>query len=259
MTDLDEIQRPLLPSGDNPAAQESVKDASAAGEGSRPDSQPENQSPEVDGPDSDGPGKPALPDDDEKEPEPTQGIWRALETNTKFQKIATIGGRVRASTTGLILALLVVGALALASSNPENADAGWLSPEHWRDSGAETSSSQLSDAPSTNPTPKPPRPARSTSRRRTALLPRRPPTRKALMALARLIRLPAAVVRERAPLAIPRPPRVPPTAEPIPATGLALRPLPEATLATAPKLLEPPVAPAKRSQQSRASRAGLLQ
>ena len=50
-------------------------------------------------------------------------------------------------------ALLVVGALALASSNPENADAGWLSPEHWRDSGAAASSSQLSDAPSTNPTP----------------------------------------------------------------------------------------------------------
>ena len=153
VADLDEIQRPLLPVGDNAAAQESVKDASAAGEGSRPDSQPENQSPKEDGPDSDGPGKPALPDDDEKEPEPTQGIWRALETNTKFQKIATIGGRVRASTTGLILALLVVGALALASSNPENADAGWLSPEHWRDSGAEASSSPLSDAPSTNPTP----------------------------------------------------------------------------------------------------------
>ena len=78
---------------------------------------------------------------------------RQLETNTKFQKIATIGGRVRGSTTGLILALLVVGALALASSNPENADAGWLSPEHWRDSGAEASSSPLSDAPSTNHTP----------------------------------------------------------------------------------------------------------
>ena len=153
VTDLDEIQRPLLPAGDNPAAQESVKDASAAGEGSRPDSQPEHQSPETDGPDSDGPGKPALPDDEDQEPEPTQGIWRALETNTKFQKIATIGGRVRASTTGLILALLVVGALALASSNPENGDAGWLSPEHWRDSGAAASSSQLSDAPSTNPTP----------------------------------------------------------------------------------------------------------
>ena len=153
VADLDEIQRPLLPAGDNPAAQESVKDASAAGEGSHPDSQPEHQSPEVDGPDSDGPGKPALPDEEDQEPEPTQGIWRALETNTKFQKVATIGGRVRASTTGLILALLVVGALALASSNPENADAGWLSPEHWRDSGAEASSSQLSDAPSTNPTP----------------------------------------------------------------------------------------------------------
>lgn len=156
VADLDEIQRPVLPVSDNAAAQESVKDASAAGEGSYPETKVERsadtEGAEVDGPDSDGPGKPALPDEEDQEPEPTQGIWRALETNTKFQKIATIGGRVRASTTGLILALLVVGVLALASSNPENADAGWLSPEHWRDSGKETSSSQPAEAPSTNPT-----------------------------------------------------------------------------------------------------------
>lgn len=157
VADLDEIQRPLTPPQGNTAAQESVKDASAAGEGSRPDSQPEqaaaNKPAEVDGPDSDGPGRPALPDDDDQEPEASQGVWRELEANTKFQKIATFGGRVRASTTGLVLALLVVGALTLASSNPENADAGWLSPEHWRDSGKEASSSQLSDAPSADPTP----------------------------------------------------------------------------------------------------------
>ena len=153
VADLDEIQRPVLPMGDNAAAQESVKDASAAGEGSRPDSQPAHQSPDVDGPDSDGPGKPTLPDADDQESEPSQGIWRGLETNSKFQKIATFGGRVRASTTGLILALLVVGALTLASSNPDDADAGWLSPEHWRNSGKETSSSQPAEAPSTEPTP----------------------------------------------------------------------------------------------------------
>ena len=157
VADLDEFQRPLLPASDNAAAQESVKDASVAGEGSHPETKVERSAAtkdaEPDGPDSDGPGKPALPDADDREPEPSHGVWRALETNTKFQKIATFGGRVRASTTGLVLALLVVGALALASSNPENADAGWLSPEHWRDSGKEASSSQLSDAPSANPTP----------------------------------------------------------------------------------------------------------
>ena len=157
VADLDELQRPLTPPQGNTAAQESVKDASTAGEGHHPETKVERGAAtadaEVDGPASDGPGKPALPDADDQEPEPSQGIWRGLETNSKFQKIATFGGRVRASTTGLVLALLVVGALALSSSNPENADAGWLSPEHWRDSGKETSSSQLSDAPSNQPTP----------------------------------------------------------------------------------------------------------
>ena len=157
VADLDELQRPLTPPQGNTAAQESVKDASTAGEGHHPETKVERGAAtadaEVDGPASDGPGKPALPDADDQEPEPSQGIWRGLEANSKFQKIATFGGRVRASTTGLVLALFVVGALALASSNPENADAGWLSPEHWRDSGKETSSSQLSDAPSNQPTP----------------------------------------------------------------------------------------------------------
>ena len=157
VADLDELQRPLTSSQGITAAQESVKDASTAGEGSHPETKVERsadtEGAEVDGPDSDGPGKPALPDADDQESEPSQGIWRGVETNSKFQKIATFGGRVRASTTGLILALLVVGALTLASSNPDDADAGWLSPEHWRNSGKETSSSQPAEAPSTEPTP----------------------------------------------------------------------------------------------------------
>lgn len=157
VADLDELQRPLTSSQGITAAQESVKDASTAGEGSHPETKVERsadtEGAEVDGPDSDGPGKPALPDADEQESESSQGIWRGVETNSKFQKIATFGGRVRASTTGLILALLVVGALTLASSNPDDADAGWLSPEHWRNSGKETSSSQPAEAPSTEPIP----------------------------------------------------------------------------------------------------------
>lgn len=157
VADLDELQRSLPLSQGITAAQESVKDASTAGEGSHPETKVERsadtEGAEVDGPDSDGPGKPALPDADDQEAESSQGIWRGVETNSKFQKIATFGGRVRASTTGLILALLVVGALILASSNPDDADAGWLSPEHWRNSGKETSSSQPAEAPSTEPTP----------------------------------------------------------------------------------------------------------
>ena len=156
VADLDELQRSLPSSQGITAAQESVKDASTAGEGSHPETKVERsadtEGAEVDGPDSDGPGRPALPDADDQEAESSQGIWRGVETNSKFQKIATFGGRVRASTTGLILALLVVGALILASSNPDDADAGWLSPEHWRNSGKETSSSQPAEAPSTEPT-----------------------------------------------------------------------------------------------------------
>lgn len=62
-----------------------------------------------------------------------EGIWRNAEYKSKFKKLMSIGGRTRPSTTGLILALLLVGGLALASSNPEGGDTGWLSPDYWRD------------------------------------------------------------------------------------------------------------------------------
>lgn len=71
-----------------------------------------------------------------------QGIWRNEEHSSKFKRIMSVGGRTRPSTTGLILALLLVGGLALASSNPEGGDTGWLSPDYWRDRPSNSASTE---------------------------------------------------------------------------------------------------------------------
>lgn len=80
-------------------------------------------------------------DADEKK-EKFKGIWRNEEHSSKFKRIMSVGGRTRPSTTGLILALLLVGGLALASSNPEGGDTGWLSPDYWRDRPSNSESSE---------------------------------------------------------------------------------------------------------------------
>lgn len=74
-----------------------------------------------------------------------QGIWRNEEHASKFKRIMSVGGRTRPSTTGLILALLLVGGLALASSNPEGGDTGWLSPDYWRDRPSNSASTEDSE------------------------------------------------------------------------------------------------------------------
>lgn len=74
-----------------------------------------------------------------------QGIWRNEEYSSKFKRIMSVGGRTRPSTTGLILALLLVGGLALASSNPEGGDTGWLSPDYWRDRPSNSASTEDSE------------------------------------------------------------------------------------------------------------------
>lgn len=78
-----------------------------------------------------GPGKGLEADkfseDDLQELEP-----RRQEYDTKIKNALSLGGRVRWSTTALVLALLVVGVLAVFSSNPEGGNAGVLSPDKWR-------------------------------------------------------------------------------------------------------------------------------
>lgn len=81
-------------------------------------------------------------EDADEEKEKFQGIWRNEEHASKFKRIMSVGGRTRPSTTGLILALLLVGGLALASSNPEGGDTGWLSPDYWRDRPSNSASTE---------------------------------------------------------------------------------------------------------------------
>ena len=117
----------------------------------------------------------------------------------------------------------------------------------------------LPKPPQPNPSLKPPNPAHRASRVRRARLLLRPPTHRALMTLARLIRLPV-TGRDRALLVMATRPRAQPpvqtTRGQIPGTGPApaLRPLREAMLATAPKFREPPVVRAQRFWLSRVNR-----
>ncbi|WP_313550637.1 mechanosensitive ion channel family protein [Corynebacterium sp.] len=77
--------------------------------------------------------------DDDKDADKPKGLkarrdfWRTDAYDKRWKKIMSFGGRIRVSTTGLILALLFTGGLALASSNPEDGNAGILSPAYWRD------------------------------------------------------------------------------------------------------------------------------
>lgn len=105
----------------------------------------------------DGPGRPAYSAEPEEEEEDDyqRGIWRADKPGNKWQYFWTLGGRVRASTTGLIAGLGVVGLLLLSSANPDGVDAGWLSPSRWMgDSEAASESAEPSEpsvAPNTTP------------------------------------------------------------------------------------------------------------
>lgn len=100
------------------------------------------------GGDEDGPGQPTHPKPEESpEVVPTSTETTSEATSEeKVQEALSVGGRVRSSTTLLIVALLVLGLLALFSSNPEGGDAGFLNPDRYR------SSSSASVEETTTPT-----------------------------------------------------------------------------------------------------------
>ena len=116
---------------------------------------PENQSPTDDdaeaaapiAPSDHGPGKgldaDRFSEDDLQEFEPQR-----QEYDTRIKNILSLGGRVRWSTTALMIALLFVGLLAIFSSNPEGGNAGVLSPDKWR-----VTKTSEPTAPETEPSP----------------------------------------------------------------------------------------------------------
>ncbi|MDN6705704.1 mechanosensitive ion channel family protein [Corynebacterium glyciniphilum] len=62
---------------------------------------------------------------------------------SKTKNVLSFGGRFRPSTSGLFIALVIVGLLALFSSNPDDADQpGILSPDRWRNAGTEVESTE---------------------------------------------------------------------------------------------------------------------
>lgn len=89
---------------------------------------------------------------DDSEQNDSRGFWRDEEHSSRFKRIMSVGGRTRPSTTGLIIALMVVGGLALASSNPDGRDAGWLSPDYWRDRPANSATTNKKESDKNQPT-----------------------------------------------------------------------------------------------------------
>ncbi|MGJ4180171.1 mechanosensitive ion channel family protein [Corynebacterium macclintockiae] len=89
---------------------------------------------------------------DDSEQNDSRGFWRDEEHSSRFKRIMSVGGRTRPSTTGLIIALMVVGGLALASSNPDGRDAGWLSPDYWRDRPANSATTNKKESDENQPT-----------------------------------------------------------------------------------------------------------
>lgn len=80
-----------------------------------------------------GPGRPATGDVDPdlEDADAHTDIWRQDVPTGKFRRLWTLGGRVRPSTTSLLVGLMVTGLLLFASWNPEDAGTGWLNPAYW--------------------------------------------------------------------------------------------------------------------------------
>ena len=83
-------------------------------------------------------------DDDEEDLD--SGVFKRYDYSSRFQRWLTFGGRTRVSTTLLFIALMVLGLLAAASSNPDDGRAGILNPAYWSDRPAKTSEQTESPA-----------------------------------------------------------------------------------------------------------------
>src|SRR5699024_483652 len=103
----------------------------------------------------DGPVRPSAPlagddvDETTSSPNRRRDFWRTDAYYQRCKKILSFGARIRPSTTGLIVALFFTGGLALASSNPEEGNAGVLSPAYWQQRSAAQSSEE--ETPSEEP------------------------------------------------------------------------------------------------------------
>ena len=121
---------------------------------------------------NDGPGRPSttvVADADDASEDYAQSVtdskrrdfWRTDAYDKRWKKALSFGGRIRPSTTGLIVALFFTGGLALASSNPEDGNAGVLSPAYWQQRSAaessevETTPEEPVETPATEPSYQP--------------------------------------------------------------------------------------------------------
>ena len=59
------------------------------------------------------------------------GIWRNIDTKSKFVRVLSVGGRIRPSSAVLLIAIIVLAILAVLSTNPSSGNSNILSPDRW--------------------------------------------------------------------------------------------------------------------------------
>lgn len=59
------------------------------------------------------------------------GIWRNIDTKSKFVRVLSFGGRIRPSSAVLLIAIIVLAILAVLSTNPSSGSSNILSPDRW--------------------------------------------------------------------------------------------------------------------------------
>ncbi|MDK8790741.1 mechanosensitive ion channel domain-containing protein [Corynebacterium sp. MSK039] len=100
-----------------------------------------------DGPGAASDGALIVSTEEDNEEDLDSGVFKRYDYSSRFQRWLTFGGRTRVSTTLLFIALVVLGLLAAASSNPDDGRAGILNPAYWSDRPAKTSEQTESPAP----------------------------------------------------------------------------------------------------------------
>jgi small conductance mechanosensitive channel len=75
------------------------------------------------------------------------GIWRNIDTKSKFVRVLSLGGRIRPSSTVLLIAIIVLAILAVLSTNPSSGSSNILSPDRWAPATTTSTTEPTTEAP----------------------------------------------------------------------------------------------------------------
>ncbi|MGP5080905.1 mechanosensitive ion channel family protein [Corynebacterium variabile] len=75
------------------------------------------------------------------------GIWRNIDTKSKFVRVLSLGGRIRPSSAVLLIAIIVLAILAVLSTNPSSGSSNILSPDRWAPATTTSTTEPTTEAP----------------------------------------------------------------------------------------------------------------